>query len=424
MPTGIATDATTQYFFKNLVENESISSLYDFENRKPLFQAVDSRYKFCLLTLVGRNSREPEAEFAFFANDPSDLERPGTRFTLTPAEITLLNPNTGTCPIFRTRRDAEITLGIYRRVPVLIREGDPQGNPWGVKFMQGLFNMTSDSHMFRTREALETDGWKLDGNVFTKDKRDMLPLYEGKMIHQFDSRWATFNPDGSSRDTTPVEKSDSNFVVQPRYWVSKAEVDGKLPGKLHGHRLAGYRWISNVTNERTLIAARFPYAAVGNSLPVILTEQDTSLLTAVMSTFVVDYCTRQKLGGQNMTFGTVSQLPIVSPESLNARPPWAIALLRDWISARVSLLYDPGFARDNYLAVRAELDAAFFHLYEIERDDVDYIMETFPIFKRKDTAEHGEYRTKRLVLEIYDEMAQAEAAGIPYASPFDEVHKQ
>lgn len=80
-----------------------------------------------------------------------------------------LNPNTGTCPIFRTRRDAEITLGIYRRVPVLVNENDPEnGNPWGVSFKQGLFNMTSDSHLFHTREELENEGWVLNGNVFER----------------------------------------------------------------------------------------------------------------------------------------------------------------------------------------------------------------------------------------------------------------
>lgn len=168
-PTGIATDATTQYFFKDLVQTASLSSLYDFENRKPLFVGVDSRFKFCVLTIAGRNEHVDAADFAFFAHDPTDLHRENVRFTLTPEEIQLLNPNTGTCPIFRTRRDAEITLGIYKRVPVLIKEGDPNGNPWGIKFMQGLFNMTSDSHLFHTREELEEDGWELEGNVFVKE---------------------------------------------------------------------------------------------------------------------------------------------------------------------------------------------------------------------------------------------------------------
>jgi hypothetical protein len=66
--------------------------------------------------------------------------------------------------------------------------------------------------------------------------------------------------------------------------------------------------------------------------------------------------------------------------------------------------------------LRAELDAMMFRLYGVERDDVDYIMETFPILKRKDEAEFREYRTKRLILERYDAMAAAEAAGEEYAA--------
>lgn len=167
VPTGIATDATTQFFFKDTVTSQSLVALYDFENAAPIFEGVHRSFKFCLLTMSGRSKRTQAASFAFFLHHPGAIK--ATRFAMTPEEITLLNPNTGTCPIFRTRRDAEITLGIYRRVPVLIKEGDPDGNPWGISFMQGLFNMTSDSHLFHTREELEADGWTLDGNVFVKD---------------------------------------------------------------------------------------------------------------------------------------------------------------------------------------------------------------------------------------------------------------
>ncbi|HXF97932.1 MAG TPA: hypothetical protein VNJ46_04895 [Gaiellaceae bacterium] len=69
--------------------------------------------------------------------------------------------------------------------------------------------------------------------------------------------------------------------------------------------------------------------------------------------------------------------------------------------------------------LRAELDAAFFHLYGLERDDVDYVMDTFPIVRRKDEKAYGEYRTKRLILEIYAELAEAIATGRPYQTRLD-----
>ena len=244
LPTGIATDATTQYYFKDLVENGSISSLYSFREIRRMFPGTDDRNPFCLLTLVGRDMREPAARFAFSADDPTDLQRSEATFLLTPQEITLLNPNTGTCPVFRSRRDAEITLGIYNRVPVLIREGDPDGNPWGAKLMT-MFHMSNDSHLFHTHDELESEGWQLDGNAFVHMEKRMLPLYEAKMIHHYDHRWATYERDGTVRDVTPQEKQDPNFSVTPRYWVDQEEVYARLEGKSYGDWLLVYRAINS-----------------------------------------------------------------------------------------------------------------------------------------------------------------------------------
>jgi hypothetical protein len=421
LPTGIATDATTQYFFRNLVETGALASLYDFENRKPLFEGVDSRFKFALLTLAGRDVREPAADFAFFAHDPTDLQRPNGRFALTPAEIKLLNPNTGTCPVFRSRRDAEITLGIYRRVPVLINERDPvNGNPWGIKFMQGLFNMTGDSHLFHTRDELEADGWTLDGNVFEEGTRRMLPLYEAKMIHHYDHRWATYERDGTVRDVTLEEKQDPNFVAMPRYWVSEREVDAQLLHRWLQPWLLGWRRIGRSTDERTVIASRIPRYPVPDKFALLLPSADPSGLQGALTSFVLDFVGRQKGGGMQLDMFLVKQLPVPSPPAFDQPPQWnAVSSLAEWTGKREAMLNSGTWNVGERALVRAELDAAFFHLYGIERDDVDYIMETFPIVKRKDIAAHGEYRTKRLIVEIYDQMADAIRTGIPYRSPFD-----
>ena len=419
LPTGIATDANTQYFFKDLVEHGSISSLYDFENAKPLFEGVHRSYKFCLLTLVGRDTREPAADFAFFAHDPTDLERPNARFTLTPAEITLLNPNTGTCPVFRSRRDAEITIGIYRRVPVLVHENDPNGNPWGVKFMQGLFNMTGDSHLFHVRDELESDGWKLHGNVFNRGEQQMLPLYEAKMIHQYDDRWATYERDGTVRDVTFEEKGDPEFVVMPRYWVEKREVDAKLQGRWDRKSLLGFRNIARSTDARTLIAARVPRTAVGHSMPLIASDAD-DVLQAAFTTYALDFVLRQKLGGTNLTFNYMQQLPLPPPEVIHEERAWSDSSILNWIGDRVRYL-NVGVAQPGRREILAEVDAAFFHLYGVQREDIDYIMESFPIVKRKDISEFGDYRTKHLILDIYDAISESALTGRSYQSTLNET---
>ena len=97
------------------MDNHSLVSLYDFENRERVFPGIDSRIKFCLLTLTGAASPSSQAEFAFFLYRTEQLQDAGRRFALTPADFALFNPNTRTCPVFRTRQDADIAAKMYRQ---------------------------------------------------------------------------------------------------------------------------------------------------------------------------------------------------------------------------------------------------------------------------------------------------------------------
>ncbi len=446
VPSGIATDDTTKFFFRDLVERRSLASLFDFEN-KGIFPAIDSRIKFCLLTLSGAQRPIEAAEFVFFAHATSDLADPERRFTLTADDFALLNPNTGTCPIFRTRRDAEITKGIYRRVPVLVNEelGDA-GNPWGLSFLR-MFDMANDSGLFRTREQLEAAGCRLDGNVFRRGDDTYLPLYEAKMVHQFDHRFGDYALllEGTASvqlPQVPHERlADARYVPLPRYWVADREVDERLDDRWLGEWLLGWRDIARNTDERTVIAAIIPRTGVGHQFPLALPEASggqVACLSANLGTFVLDYVARQKVGGTHLTFFIVNQLPTIPATAYATPADWdRRSPLGDWIAKRViELVYTArdlsAFAKDlgwvgppfrwdplRRSRLRAELDAAFFHLYGIDRDDADYIMDTFPIVRRSDERSHGEYATKRLVLEIYDAMAQAIRSGEPYATILD-----
>ena len=236
-PTGIATDHSTRAFFKEVAARERLVSLYDFENREKVFPGIDSRIKFCLLTLSGAGRPCPRAEFSFFLHQAEQLGEKERRFALSANEFGLFNPNTRTCPIFRTRRDMEIARKMYRRAGVLWKEakgGEPEVNPWGIKFMQ-MLNMTSDSGLFRTRKELEGEDWRLEGNVFVRGEERYLPLYEAKLFHQYDHRFATFDgvpaealKSGNARPMTAREKADPQTVVIPRYWVPEKEVQKRL----------------------------------------------------------------------------------------------------------------------------------------------------------------------------------------------------
>ncbi|GIW56879.1 MAG: hypothetical protein KatS3mg082_3283 [Nitrospiraceae bacterium] len=230
LPTGIATDDTNKHFFAHLVEIGRLASLFDFENREGVFPGVHRSYKFCLLTLRGKaDGKHAPAEFLFFATRPEHLRDERRRFTLTADDFRLFNPNTRTAPIFRSRHDAELTKHIYRRVPVLVEEAEGGArNPWGVEFMR-MFDMANDSGLFRTREELEREGFRLQGNVFVSGAERYLPLYEAKMVHQFDHRFGDYRdqPQGSASTQlpqVPLERlADPAYWVLPRYWVAEEE---------------------------------------------------------------------------------------------------------------------------------------------------------------------------------------------------------
>ena len=293
VPSGIATDDTTKVFFANLVDNCSLVSLYDFENREKVFQGIDSRIKFCLLTLTGRERPSAEAEFAFFLYRTEQLQDAERRFTLDPEDFALFNPNTRTCPVFRTRKDAEIADKMYRRSGVFwkeAREGEPGHNPWGIKFST-MFHMANDSHLFQTREQLEASGWELKGNIFCKGNKEYLPLYEAKLFHQYDHRFATFDgvdkqglQQGNAQNMTVQQRADPKTAIMPRYWICKRELDQRLykteadesaesqqpnrrPGDNSTH--LAFRQIARATDERTGIYAIIPDWGLGHSAAII-----------------------------------------------------------------------------------------------------------------------------------------------------------
>jgi hypothetical protein len=534
VPSGIATDNTTKEFFASLIESNTLVSLYDFENAVGLFEGVGhGRFKFCLLTVAATaRSADQTPDLFFFAHHSSDLENPDRHFTLTAEDIALINPNTRTCPIFRSKRDAEITKAVYRRVPVLVKEGPPEENPWGIRF-QRMFDMSNDSHLFRTKEQLESQGFELKGNVFERANEKCLPLYEAKMMHHFTHRYGDYamRPEGSEDSELPripVQKlQNPDYAVLPRYWVEEWEVikatsnvprlviqavEAKseelarqiLSAWFAGYALAqgreeagntllirnvlsvwdsmqaalqtrfaamalhedypidesdffwdspgmtfldaaerliskrtpkwllGFRRVARPTDERTAIFAVIPLFAAGDSIFLLSSAfpDNESLLVANTSSFVFDYAVRQKLGGTNMSFFYAQQFPVQPPSSyspadanfvvprvheLSATSKEIINFAGGKVSTGVLARWDDG----RRFLLRCELDAFYFRHYCIPRGDVDYIMDTFPIVRRKDEQQFGEYRTKRVILEIYDAMVDADHTGLAYQTRLD-----
>lgn len=220
VPTGIATDDSTKAYFEATSQTGRLAVLYSFENEEFVFPAVHHAMKFCLMVVTGEKSTVNAAEFVHYARQVNYLTDPVRRFTLTPDEFRLINPNTRTCPVFRSQRDAELTKKLYRAAPVLIDEGETDKNSWGIRFST-MFHMSNDSGLFRDEPTASGEA-------------PHLPLYEAKMIHQFDHRWATYvdapgKPDGlDTDDCTDPQKADPAFVVHPRYWVDERQVLARI----------------------------------------------------------------------------------------------------------------------------------------------------------------------------------------------------
>lgn len=418
--TGIATDATWAPFFSDLIAKKRIASLFDFENRKLLFPAVDSRERFCLMTL---GSDEPNATFAFFLMSPADLQQSERVFSLLPDQIRQLSPNTGTAPVFRTSDDAFLTAKIYSRLPVLVNKSDAgRGNPWAVS-LRTMLHKTNASNSGHLKEANDPE--------VLADPTDWLPTYEGDYGFQFDHRFGTY--DGRTvRGVTSEEHASVDFEPEFELVTDRDEYLRILGNWGISPKVAsflGFRRVSNATNERTCIASILPNSPMtyGWILLVGLQSADQAKLAGNLNSLVFDYCLRNSLSQPSIPQGTFEQCPVCPPDfytepRLAFITPKVLELTytsHSLASFARDLGHDgPPFAwdEDRRALLRAELDAFYARAYGLTRDELRYILdptdvkgpgypsETFRVLKEKEIRQHGEYRTRRLVLEAWDRM--------------------
>ncbi len=468
VPTGICTDAGTQYLFGSFVEKNIVQSIYDFENgntieitgnggkvkreQTRIFPAVHASYKFSLLTL--RRSDKPD--FCFFLHTVKELEDQRRHYPLSSEDIKLINPNTKTLPLIRSEKDYEVLRKIYRNSTVVWDENRDDGNTFDLTFMR-MFDMSNDSDLFYTEYA-----------------PGRMPLYEGKFISQYDYRFNSYKGDADSKGNpveslvTSDEKANPDFEITPQYWIDEKEVyfrysnadddtkkryangsdvivDDKgqlgldLSGTSADKNIAeivkemtpkwcfGYRAITNVTNTRTVISTIFPLSGVGNSMSVGRSSSLVGiiLLSSNLSSLVLDYAARNKIGGTNLNQFYFKQLPVISTKHnggysdeekeyvirYSKRLLATTKKMAEILSCPVTIWND-----DERAVLMARLDAFYAMKYGLERDELEFILDpeavmgkgyptqTFPQVKANDIAKFGEYRTKRLVMEAYDEL--------------------
>jgi hypothetical protein len=421
----IFTDDTTKEFFQELMRSRRLVSFFDMVNLEGIFPGIHRTHPhFCLLTISGQPVAESPV-FSFYNTRPEHLSDERRRFTLSESDVALLNPDTLTAPIFRSNADAELTRKIYRHVPILIdeRKGG-HGNPWQFKVHTRVWHMAEDAAWFRTETQLVHMNAQEKGSNWETPEGDVwVPLFEAKMMHQYDHRWTAH--------TKNVENSDEGVEKLPRYWVPKDEVDERLSKFSWTHQwLIGWRNITNATNERTVIAAAFPRVGAGHSIASIFPGERNgpnriAALLATLSTLVFDYLARQKIGGTNLSYYIVKQLPVLPPDRLTEthlqviapRVAELVCTSEDMRSFAEGLGFHGRIFEWNperRASLRAELDTYFAYLYGLTRRELEYILdpkavmgedypsETFRVLKENETKEFGEYRTQRLVLEAWD----------------------
>ena len=453
IPTGIAVNDSNKAFFSKLIDENRLVSLYDFENREKLFD-IDSTNHFCLLT-IGKEQNTPRTvKGGFFLTRLDHLLDPRRIYTLQTSDFARLNPNTKTCPVFRTSRDAKLTAKIYRNSTILYNEITGE-NPWNIKF-GSMIHMSNDSYLFRTYAQLTAQGATLNGNTFTTvDGETYIPLYEGKMIWHYNHHFGSWPTEGERPNSINMPSEDElanpDSCIMPWYWVPlsvvndrlvKYDRDGNVVWKWTHNWMLCFRDISKSTNERTLIATIVPKQGFNNKTPIIFEESgilDGTIMCGILSSIVFDYVTRQKVGGKSMNFFYVKQFPVLTPDQIPSTMQWQIVKrvaelcyfnhdMDGWASelweemseeqraelpqlgAQQPWVYNP----ERRAILQAELDAIFAHLYGLNTEDLVYILdpedicgkgcinETFRVLKDNELRQYGEYRTKRLVLEAWN----------------------
>ncbi|WP_340100506.1 Eco57I restriction-modification methylase domain-containing protein [Salinibaculum salinum] len=317
VPTGIATNSRTQYFFSHLVDSKRLNSLIDFENKHGIFTDVHKSYRFCLLTMVGASQAKDNIKLGFGLSKIEEFEEDNRLFKLDQETIQRINPNTNNLPTIENPADVRLIDKIYSETGALKVKNQEDGNPWDIE-SGGEFHMSHAASLFRTKSELRDNGWVLNNNSFEKSQERYIPLYESKLFHQYNHRFATFEgvteeeiDDGKAKELSLEDLNNKQKVSLPRYWIPEEEFTEKHRGDWH----LALRTITRSTDSRTVIGSILPRVGAADSLSVFNgpDASESLVLLSLLNSYVLDYVARQKISGSNLNYYMIWQLPIPSP---------------------------------------------------------------------------------------------------------------
>jgi len=287
------------------------------------------------------------------------------------------------------------------------------------------------------------------------------------MIDQYNHRYGSYEGLGSGERShmlpeISIERmQDANYKTRSCYYVPQSEVYSRLGKIAQDSWLVGFRAIASAGLARSITFSYLPISGTSNSLPLVFFDAQCVLLApsfvACMNSFILDFIAKQKIAGSNLNFFILRQLAVLPPRVFLNKCSWSSSESNnEWIVKRVieltctstdmsDLATQYGVSESPFFwdeerrfLLRCELDAAYFHLYlgnlrdwqngpeelirlfPTPRNAVDYIMDTFTIVKSIDEEKYeGDYRTKRVILEIYDAMQESIRTGQPYQTLLD-----
>ncbi|GGB62916.1 hypothetical protein GCM10011316_38510 [Roseibium aquae] len=440
IPTGLVSGFTYRAFLAELLGTKSLVAFFGFENEDLIFPHITNKVKFGLLTMAGRAVRIEQPWFTAHIRQPAEISDPAKRYSLTVDEIRAINPNTLNLPAFRWTRDAKVTATIHTAAPILVEKQDNTvlRNDWNVRFRR-MFDMANDSGHFIDHEDIAPQiKERRAALAVLRDGRQVYPLYEGKMFWHFDHRYGTYEDQTEKQANKGVlprvaneQHADPLYQIQPRYWIDASLTEAALSEEA-SHRWF-FTWRDLGPSERSLVGTIIPRSAAGHKAPLMICDHSPAervILATVLSSLVADYAVRQKTNA--MTFFVMEQAAVLSKESLSEPVTWLGETASDWLLPRALELF---YTNDELYAlcedlgrthppffwnterrslIQAEIDAAMFHLYGLNREQADWVLDSFTVLRKYEERDHGEFRTKRLVLTAYDAMAEARASATVY----------
>jgi len=377
LKSAIVTSRVNQHLFKYFVKKKRLIAVYDFINRKKIFN-IDSRERFCFL-LLGNTSHDT-FDVLMNLQDVSDIDKNDSNIRLSAEDLSVLNPETGLLPNFSTKKEADFLLRIAYRFPSF----------------KTVFNKVKFGRIVHfTNHAA----------FISKEKKEgYIPIYEGKFFHQFDGKFSGFN--GLSEDLKYKNKSsskklddtkkdladyfpESRFFIQREKWL-------QLSKNHHEKFMLSWRSLTSATNTRTCVATILPFIPASQSVQFLTTNpKDLLYLTGLFNSVVFDFILKKKLSGIDLTQSVLNQIPVPNSQEILRKINFHHheVTIKAHISALVFLLLKNdirlqplnGYVASNLQNENTEsrfeiirkIDLLFMFLYELNDSELELVLSAF-----------------------------------------------